>query len=181
MLVGGLLAPLYYVSPYPPGLLDVQIPAELTPNQQYQLIVVANNAYTLPETIDVVPYQPGVASLPDGSVIAQHADYTLVNAASPARPGENIVIYLAGMGATNPSVASGEPTPSTYVYAAVQPTLTVDGQNATVLYGGLTPTAVGLYQINFTVPPSARTGSLNLVVTQNGIVSNTTTLAVVAP
>jgi uncharacterized protein (TIGR03437 family) len=181
MLIGGLLAPLFYVSPYPPGLLDVQIPAELTPNQQYQLIVVANNAYTLPETIDAVPYQPGVASLPDGSAIAQHGDYTLVNATSPAKPGENLVIYLAGMGATNPAVPSGAATPLQAVPAAVQPTVTVDGQNATVLYAGLTPTGVGLYQINFTVPPNARTGTLNLVINQNGTVSNTTTLPVAGP
>jgi uncharacterized protein (TIGR03437 family) len=37
---------------------------------------------------------------------------------------------------------------------------------------------VGLYQINFTVPPGARSGNLNLVVMQNGMPANTTTLPV---
>jgi uncharacterized protein (TIGR03437 family) len=83
------------------------------------------------------------------------------------------------MGLTNPPVLSGNPAPSSpLAYAAVQPTVTVDNQNAQVLFAGLTPTFVGLYQINFVVPPSARTGMLNVVVTQGTAVANTTTIAV---
>ncbi len=176
MLVGGLQAPLYYVNP---GLLNVQIPFELAPNRQYSILVSSNGALTVPQTIDVVGLQPGMAAYADGSVIAQHfPSYSLVNAASPAAPGESLVIYLVGMGPTNPSVASGNPTPLQSVPAITQPTVTVDGQPANVLYAGLTPTGIGLYQINFTVPANARSGSLNLVVTQNGVQANTTTLPV---
>ena len=49
MLVGGLDAPLYYLSD---GQLDVQIPFELAPNRQHRAIVIANGALTLPDTID---------------------------------------------------------------------------------------------------------------------------------
>ena len=82
------------------------------------------------------------------------------------------------MGATNPVVASGDPTPGQVVPSNVQPTLTVDGTGAFVGYAGLTPGGVGLYQINFIVPPGARSGNLNLVVMQNGMPANTTTLPV---
>ena len=177
MLVGGLLTPLFYISP---GLVNVQIPFELAPNRQYPIVVSSNGALTVPQTIDVVTMQPGVLySIGSGAVIAQHsADYSLVTAASPAKPGENLIIYLTGMGPTNPSVASGNPTPLQSVLATTQPTVTVDGQQAIVGYGGLTPTGIGLYQINFTVPNNARPGNLNLVVTQGGISANTTTLPV---
>jgi len=178
LLVGGLLVPLYYVSP---DLLYAQIPFELVPNRQYQLLVITDAIYTPPQTIDVVPYQPGVASFGDGSAIAQHRDSTLVTATSPAKPGENVVIFLAGMGATNPPVPSGTRTPLQAVLDVVQPTVTVGGQNAPVSPAGLAPTEVGLYQIIFTVPLNSPAGNLNLVITQNGTASNTTTLPVTAP
>jgi uncharacterized protein (TIGR03437 family) len=179
LLVGGLYAPMYYVSP---TLIDAQIPFELTPNRQYAAIASVNGALTLPETIDVVPMQPGVAVNTDGSAIAQHAtDYSLVNSSSPAKPGEGVIIYLAGMGPTNPAVGSGMPTPLQQVPATTQPVVTVGGQNASIGYAGLTPTGIGLYQINFTVPMGLSPGSQNLVVTQGGVTGNTTTLPVGAP
>jgi uncharacterized protein (TIGR03437 family) len=176
MLIGGIQAPLYFVSP---GQLDVQVPVELAPNQQYTAIVSANGALTLPVTLNVVPVQPGMAANPDGTVIAQHAaDFSLVTATHPAAPGEPLIIYLAGLGATNPPVASGTATPLQLVPAVVQPTISVDGQPAVIGYAGLTPDGVGLYQINFTVPSNARSGALSLVVMQGGLASNTTTLPV---
>jgi uncharacterized protein (TIGR03437 family) len=60
----------------------------------------------------------------------------------------------------------------------LQPTVQVDGQNATVLFAGLTPGGVGLYQINFVVPPSSKTGNLNVVITQGGAEANVVTLPV---
>jgi uncharacterized protein (TIGR03437 family) len=176
MLVGSVQVPLFYVSS---SLINVQMPVELAPNQ-YSAIVSANGALTLPETITLVPLQPGMAANPDGTVIAQHvtAGYSLVTAANPAHPGEPIVIYLAGMGATNPVVASGNPTPSQLVPANVQPTVMVDGESVLPGYAGLTPSGVGLYQINFTVPLNARSGNLSLVVMQNGMPANMTTLPV---
>jgi uncharacterized protein (TIGR03437 family) len=176
MLIGGIEVPLFYVSP---GQLDIQVPFELTPNRQYTAIVSANGALSLPETLNIVPAQPGMAANVDGSVIAQHAaDYSLVTASHPAQPGEPLIIYLAGMGATNPAVASGTATPIQLVPASVQPTVSVDGQPTAIAYAGLTPGGVGLYQINFTVPSNARSGSLTLVVMQGGVSSNTTTLPV---
>ncbi len=72
---------------------------------------VVNGALTMPITVTVVPVAPGVAAYSDGSVIAQHSDYSLVNASSPAHPGESLMIYLVGMGATNPAVPSDTPAP----------------------------------------------------------------------
>ena len=177
VLVGGFSAPLYYLSD---SQLNVEIPSELAPDQSYPIIVSANGALTLPDTIDIVPATPGDAAYADGHVIAQHSDFSLVNADHPAKPGEYLIMYLAGMGATNPAVPSGQPSPTLEPLARVmlQPTVTVDGQNAVVIYAGLTPGAAGLYQINFQVPPSAHSGDLNMLVTQNGQTANMTTLPV---
>jgi len=181
LIVGGRLAPLYYVSG---AQVNAQIPAELTPNQQYAAVGIVNNQLTLPVQVTVVPLAPAVIQFQDASLIAQHgADYSLVTPTSPAQPGEHIIMYLVGMGATNPVVLSGAAAPSTapLASAVVQPTLTVGTLNALIYFAGLTPGAVGLYQIDFQVPPNASAGNLQVVVQQGTITANITTLPVAAP
>jgi uncharacterized protein (TIGR03437 family) len=87
------------------------------------------------------------------------------------------------MGATNPSVPSGTQSPSSDspAQAAVQPLLYVNGENAQISYAGLTPGAVGLYEIDFVVPGDAPSGDLTVVITQNGVPANTTLLTVAQP
>src|SRR5271165_799489 len=176
--IGSELAPIYYVSS---GQINIQLPTDLTTGQQV-IIVSANGALTLPDLLDINPFQAGIAAYTDGSnnVIAQHADYSYITAAHPANPGEVVIIYLAGMGATNPAVPSGQAAPSMEPLARVfnMPTVTVDGQNAAVSFAGLAPGFVGLYQVDFQVPANARTGSLPLVVSQGGVAGNTTNLVV---
>jgi uncharacterized protein (TIGR03437 family) len=136
----------------------------------------------LPDQLDLVPLQPAVDSFADGRLIAQHADATatLVDATHPAIPGEVLVMYLLGMGPTNPVIASGAPAPSTEPLARVttQPEVTVDGQPADVLFAGLTPTFSGLYQVNFIVPANVQSGAVSVVVSQTGVLANTTKLPV---
>jgi len=43
----------------------------------------------------------------EGQVAATHADGSLISAGAPARPGEIIVIYGAGLGQTDPSQIDG--------------------------------------------------------------------------
>lgn len=176
--VGGLQAPLDFLSS---GQLDAVIPFELAPNQQYAILVSANNSFTVPDLLDVVPVQPAVAGLGDGHIIAQHAtDFSLVTATSPAKPGEILVIYLLGLGATDPTVASGVAAPGVPPLAQVSTpvTMTVGGLNAPIAFAGLTPGLAGLYQIDFTVPANAPSGDLDVVVSQNSIQSNTLKLPV---
>jgi uncharacterized protein (TIGR03437 family) len=175
-LVGNVKAPLYFLSS---GQINLQIPSEVAANQQAPIILSVNNAVTLPVMLNLVPAAPGVASLTGGTIIAQHADFSLVTSASPAKPGEVLIMYLVGMGATNPSVASGAPSPSSpLATVTLQPTVTVGSQPANISFAGLTPFSVGLYQIDFQVPSNASSGNLNVVVTQNGIAANSTLLPV---
>jgi uncharacterized protein (TIGR03437 family) len=175
-LVGGLGAPIFYVSK---SQLVVQVPSELAPKQTYSALLIVNNQITLPQDVDLAPVTPGTVAFADGTLVTQHADFTLVDANRPARPGEGLTIYLVGMGATTPAVPSGTRAPSDPL-ARVPPNVqvTVDGQSADVSFAGLTPGGVGLYQINFAVPSTARSGKLEVVITQNGVSANTTRLLV---
>jgi uncharacterized protein (TIGR03437 family) len=175
-LIGGVSSPFFYVSK---TQLVVQVPSELAANSTYSAVLVASGQFSVPQDVDFVPAVPGTVSLPDGTIVAQHADFSLVNAAHPAKPSEPLTIYLVGMGATSQTVASGNPAPSNpLANVSIAPQVTIDGQNAPISFAGLTPGGVGLYQINFTVPPAAKTGSLDVVITQNGITANATKLIV---
>ncbi len=177
VLVGGLSAPLFYVSD---GQLDVEIPSELAATQQYPILVLVNGAVALPDQLDIVALQPSVDVLTDGTLVAQHgADFSLVTTSKPAKPGELLVIYLLGMGPTDPSVASGAAAPSNpLAQVTAQPTITVDGNSASVYFAGLAPGFSGLYQVDFYVPTNARSGNLTVVISQNGVPTNTTALPV---
>jgi uncharacterized protein (TIGR03437 family) len=177
--MGGIPAPFYFLSG---GQLNVQAPVDLPVNQQTSVAVQVNTAFAvLPNPVGIIAAAPGIASFPDTKIIAQHADFTLITSASPSKAGESIVSYVSGMGATSPVVASGILTPNQLVPSTLQPTVTVDGVTAAILYAGLTPGGIGLYQINFTVPTSTRPGDATVVITQNGIVANVTKLPVGAP
>ncbi len=176
VLIGGLVAPLYYVSP---GQINAQVPFELPAGKTYQVIVNANGALSTPNPIQLTTDAPGIAQFPAGQVIATHSDgISLITETSPAAPGEYIVIYVAGMGLTNQTVPSGTASP----YPAVPldtPTLTLNGTPVTnILFSGLTPTLVGLYQVNLQIPGNAPNGDLQLVLTQGSGQSNVTILPV---
>jgi uncharacterized protein (TIGR03437 family) len=91
-----------------------------------------------------------------------HADGTLVSAASPAIPGEVVVIYAWGLGQTTPAVITGEATPPAPIVSS--PFATVDFNfrpnavptsplgTVAPLFVGLTAGEVGLYQINVQIP-----------------------------
>jgi len=175
VLVGGVEAPLAFVSP---GQVNAQIPMELASNRQYQVVISANNAFSSPDTISLAAVQPGITNSA-GRINAHHnADFTLITSDSPAKPGEVITIYLVGMGLTDTAVVSGAPSPASLAKTRVQPKVTIDGKEAVIFFAGLTPDAVGLYQITLRVPQDVGLGDLTLVVTQDGISANETLVPV---
>jgi uncharacterized protein (TIGR03437 family) len=174
--IGGIPAPLYYVAP---SQIDAQLPFELLPGNQYEVIVNSAGALSTPGSIDVSAAAPGIAALPNGQIIAQHADYSLVSPSSPAKSGEYLVIYLAGLGMTDSAVADGAASPSSpLARPLITPVLTLNGDTVPVYFAGLTPGFVGLYQMNFQVPANTMNANVQLVVTQGGVASNRTILPV---
>jgi len=176
VIIGGVQSPLFYVSP---GQINAQIPFGLAAGNQYQLLVSANGALTTPLPIQLNAGAPAILNFSSGAVVAQHLDGTLVTSASPAVPGEYIVIYSSGLGATDIAVATGAASPSNPPANVLnQPVLSLNGNNVGILFAGLTPGLVGLYQVNFQVPPTLTSGNYTLQLTQGGTSSNTTVLPV---
>jgi uncharacterized protein (TIGR03437 family) len=104
------------------------------------------------------------------TIAAEHSDYSLVTASSPARPGEVVLLFGTGFGLTNPALPPGQlvgaPSP-----LANQVQISVGGATANVQYSGLI--GPGLYQFNVAIPATATTGSAAVVATINGIQSQT--------
>jgi uncharacterized protein (TIGR03437 family) len=177
VVIGGLLAPLYYVSP---TQINAQVQFELRAGSPYQVIVSANGALSTPSSIQLTSDAPGIAQFYTGQIIAQHLDGSLILETSPAAPGEYIVFYVAGMGLTNQAILSGTASPSTNLGIALDtPTVTLNGAPVlNILFAGLTPTLVGLYQVDIQVPTNAPNGDLQLVLTQTSGQTNSAILPI---
>jgi uncharacterized protein (TIGR03437 family) len=102
-----------------------------------------------------------------------------LNREDGAKPGENIVLYLAGLGVTDNKVATGAGAPfAPLAHPVIQPEVSLNGAAVSIQFAGLAPGAVGLYQINLQIPADTPDGDWQLVVAQAGIHSNTTILPV---
>lgn len=148
-----------------PGQINAQIPYEC-PTTGTVTATVTVDGLTGTQTLTLAPAAPGIFTVNasgSGDGVIVHGDNSLVSAAHPASAGEEVVIYATGLGATNPSFATG--TAAIVINNTVLPvTVTIGGKSATVQYKGLTAGFVGLFQINVVVP-SGLTGSQPVVIT----------------
>jgi len=185
--IGGRDAPLFYSSN---GQINAQLPFDLEPNSRPGVVLktrrqgATQDTYAVPETITVATVQPTIFTTNQqgtgqGAILDKNGK--LVDGSTPARAGDAVQVFCTGMGATQPAVASGAPAPATPPLAqvTVPVTATVGGKPAAVQFAGLAPNFVGLYQVNVQIPDGVTTGSaVPLVLYQNGIASNTVTIAV---
>ena len=142
---------------------------------------ISNNfLFTVQPTAPSV-FLSGTAGPDTGLATIVRADNNqLITPTNPIHPKDTVVIYLTGMGATLPAVTAGLPAPSApLASAAATPTVTLGGVGLNVLYAGLVPGEVGVYQINATVPVGVPVGmSVPLTISQGGP-SNTLNVRVV--
>ena len=140
-------------------------------------------ALTTPELIQLNGGTPSILNFTSGAVVAQHLDGTLITDSSPAAPGEFVVIYSSGLGDTDIPVPSGTASPSNPPANVLNmPVLTLNNNTVPVLFAGLTPGLVGLYQVNFQVPAGTPHRKLRPGAdAQTGVVGNKTVLQVKQP
>ncbi|MFM2125918.1 MAG: hypothetical protein RL328_2369, partial [Acidobacteriota bacterium] len=103
--------------------------------------------------------------------IVRTANNLMATDSNPIRRNEVIVIYLTGLGGVTNGVTAGQAAPGNPPAQTLQqPEVTIGGVGAPVLFSGLTPGLVGLYQINLTVPGSAPKGlGIPLTIVQGGV------------
>jgi uncharacterized protein (TIGR03437 family) len=174
VLIGAEGAPVFSASP---ESVKIPVPADLATGREYSIVLMANGAYSIPDTISLAPVQPGISTDSNGVAAAQGADSVPISEAAPAHPGDTITVFVEGMGgAASPfdsgTLATGLDT------VQIQPSVTIAGESAQVTYAGLAPGLIGLYRIDLQIPADVSPGDLSIVVTQNGVASNPAILPV---
>ncbi len=160
VIIAGESVPLLYVSP---GQINALVPFGLNMNTTYSLLIQRDLTLSSPVPINVAGAQPGAFQSSGSAIVEDYrgtAPAFLVTPSAPAQAGDTLVIYCAGLGVTNPPVGDGVASPSNPPAQTQAPvTVTIGGQNANVSFAGLTPTLVGLYQVNVTMPAGVTPGS----------------------
>lgn len=160
--VDGVIAPLYAVTPHQ---INFQVPFEIVPPLSY-VQITQGDAATSVLGLKSLLAAPGIFIYDGVHGAIQHGlDFRLVSVAAPAERGEVVTIYVTGLGAVTPMVASGVPVPlAPLSWTTLTPTVWIGGQAAEVLFSGLTPGAFGLYQINARVPETIVSGEVQVQV-----------------
>ncbi len=163
--IGGQAAFLSYVSP---DQVNAQVPSNIEVGLQ-QLAVATTAGTSAPYTITVNPTQPGLyapasfrisgnqyvaAVSGDGTAFIGPSEAVAGVVTRPARPGEIITIYAVGGGPVAPDIQAGEFVQELNRLSN-EVEISFDQTPAEVLWAGLAPGSIGLYQFNVVVPDVA--------------------------
>ncbi len=155
-----------YVSYVSPAQINFLVPADL-PAGPVQVVTTNNGLTSTSVAATFQTTAPSFFMFPGNKYIAAtHSDgFSLTGPPSlipgatttPVLPGETVVLYGNGFGATTPGTPNGQII-STPLPLATPPTLTIGGLPATITFAGLSGT--GLYQINAIVPAVPTNGAI---------------------
>ncbi len=153
-----IAAPLYFVSD---RQINFQIPFELDRNNS-EITVAAPDGVSQPFPITLASVAPGIFSQDSsgrGQLLFFDSNFKVMPEVVPGRP---MLFYATGLGRTEPPGQTGHGGASTSPLNVVASDLRlyVGGQEADILWAGLAPGFVGVYQIN--AIPRARVGTAYL-------------------
>jgi minor extracellular serine protease Vpr len=106
--------------------------------------------------------------------------FRVLSTANPVLRGQVAQLYLNGLGPVDTKVGSGQVAGANPLSRTVDlPEVRIGGRPAQVLFSGLAPGIVGLYQVNVVVPNDAPTGTdVEVTLRQSGVDSRTTRIPV---
>ncbi len=144
------------------GQLNFQVPFEVAGKTSTQVVVNYLGSASAPVTVPVVPSQPLFFTFPGTTNVKAYnlPSYTLNTAQTPAPRGSYVEVYGTGVGKATYTVflSLGAPTPPSCF--TVNYTYSIGGSAAApALFGGWTPTAVGLAQWDLQIPTGIGTGA----------------------
>ncbi len=167
--VNGKSAFVFYISPTqvniltPPDALQGTVAVQVTNNgaTSQAFMVQAQAASPSFFVYNGGPYAIGTHL--DGSLLGPTSLYP--GQTTPAKPGETVVLYANGFGATSPPVVSGSAAQSGTL--SPLPVVTIGGLAATVQFAGLI--SPGLFQFNVVIPAGAASGDNPVVAASSGM------------
>ena len=152
VLINNIPANIYYVSPTQVNLL---VPTSLIAGPAMLQLVVDSLAGPA-VAIMLQTAAPSFFQSDATTILGVHLDGTTITAASPAQPGEIVVLFASGLGPTNPAAIPDQiPQQAASVTPMSNFSLWINGvavDPQQILYAGVTPMFAGLFQINLQLP-----------------------------
>ena len=160
LTVNGAIIPLIFVSS---SQINAQLPFNMDGNAQMVLRTpggVSDNLNFFIQPTAPAVFRNGTAGPDTGiPVIVRASNNTIVTLSNPVHKGDELTIYATGLGRTTPAIEAGYPGPSDdLAVAVVEPEVTLDGAPVTLMFAGVAPGQIGVYQINVKVPYGVQQG-----------------------
>jgi uncharacterized protein (TIGR03437 family) len=162
----GVAAPIYYVmNSGSVQQVAVQVPFQTLPAgttkaTNVDVVVTASSGTPATISVPVKPFAPGIFSTTSGGVtyaLAQRPDGSYVSPANPAQLGENITLYVTGLGEVTPAVATGEAgVPGEAVVTNLR--IGLNGAGVPLISAEYLQGLVGVYAVTLHIPSNATTG-----------------------
>ncbi|MGJ5815601.1 hypothetical protein [Paludibaculum fermentans] len=151
--VSGLLVPLEYISP---DVVTFLVPSELRPGP-VNIVLTYKNLSGPTIRVQLLQAAPAWFLMETGFVLGRHLDsMEWIDAAHPARPGESVVLYAAGLGESRPILPyRSMPRAKAPLAHLDQFCLLFDGECVVperLGYVGLSPGFPGVYEIHVLLP-----------------------------
>ena len=158
--IDGKLAYVYYISP---TQINVQAPSDGALGM-VSVVVTNNGMSSAPATAQLQAVAPAFFLFPgtNYAVASRLPDYALVGPGSvagtiAAKPGDIVVLWGTGFGATNPAAPAGIAVSGAPPVVSL-PTVTVGGVTAPVISAVITTGTAGLYQVTIQLPATVPPG-----------------------
>lgn len=181
--IGGIKAPLSFVSD---GQINAEIPWEVASTGSVNVIVTRNGNPSGAEPIAVNPVSPGVFAF-NGHALAiiatDPADprYGSLAAPSgsiaglttfPARAKDALIVYANGLGPVSPAPQTGNnSSDGTLRRTTTDLTVLIGNLPSQVIFSGLSPQYVGVYQVNVFVPQASAGNAIPIQMQTGGFTS----------
>ena len=172
--INGKAAYVYYISP---GQINVQAPAD-TATGAVSVVVTNNGAVSAPTSALLQPFAPAFFQYSGTpyAIVTRYPDNALVGNPSTipgtvaAAPGDVLILWATGFGATNPATAAGVVVTGAPAVATL-PSVTVGGTPVTMLGAALSPGSAGLYQVAIQLPAAVPSGVVAIRASVGGYTS----------
>ncbi|HXJ44192.1 MAG TPA: hypothetical protein VNH18_33200 [Bryobacteraceae bacterium] len=166
VLINGRYAPVYAIS-YANGedQISVQVPYNTPTGPGAAQVEIINYGITVARLItDSYDEDPGIFTYQGNYAVAlRYPDYSLVGPGNPVVPGDILILFTTGLGPLSISLRDGYGAPSNPPAITIDPfQVMVAGRQSKVLFSGLGPGFVGLYQINLQLPFDLPAGNLDI-------------------
>jgi uncharacterized protein (TIGR03437 family) len=170
--IGGVPAYVEYISP---GQINALAPDVAAGSQPVTVTTPIGASQSVNAQVDAVSpafFQWGnyaVATHQDYSYAVKNGTFAGLTTV-PAAPGDVIILWGTGFGATDPVAPAGMETPSNATYSTVSPVTVTIGSTSAQVYGtALAPGFAGLYQLAIQIPAGLANGDYPLVATIDNV------------